>query len=448
MVKSPQDLLSPKHSPSSGPDTSGKAPNVRQLNNIPLYIVGGIVLGFALILALVASTKGRQNKQDVPVGDQENSRKQAEALLSEFPQGGSVTPPIVDDVPNLDTPPTAPTSSTQPYTPDMYAPAADQEIEHIRQAKAHMFDAALKAPTSVNAVAPTSASSSGMYSRSSSNPSREEMLAEIAAVQEMAANAGASNANEIYAQQLASFQGGALPSGGASGGSGGVGNLETPPTPNFYQTTAGDESKWRLNSQTVNPNTYMIRSGAVLPATLISGINSDLPGMIEAQVAQNVYDTPTGQHLLIPQGSKLLGTYNSGIEFGQRRLFVAWNRIIFPDGKALDIGTMPGASGAGYAGFHDKVNNHYARIWGNALMLSIVGAGISYSTDRNNNSDESTVKGSLSESLGLTFGQVVSQSIQKNMNISPTLEIRPGYRFNVILTKDIDFSKPYRSFDY
>ncbi len=200
----------------------------------------------------------------------------------------------------------------------------------------------------------------------------------------------------------------------------------------------------------------MIRSGAVIPATLISGINSDLPGMVQAQISQNVYDTATGRHLLLPQGSRLVGTYSSGINLGQRRLFIAWNRIIFPDGKALDIGDMPGASGAGYAGFSDRINNHYGRLWGNALMLSLVGASITYGVDKNsnnnnngnNNGNNSTVRGALSESLGQTFGQAVSQSIQKNMNVSPTLEIRPGYRFNVILTKDIDFSKPYRSFDY
>lgn len=466
MAKSTQDLLSPNYSPSSAPDTTGKRPGVRRLNNIPLFIVGAIVLGFALIIALVAATKGQQSNNNAEMkNNNENSRKQAEALLNEFPQGGVVTAqasmPTMASAPSslpeeTASAPTLPASAplSLPAVPDMaMTPTTDQEAEQIRQAKAQMFEAALRAPTSVNAVAPTSAGSAGMYSVSSNGitPSRSEMLAEISTVQQMAANAGSSDAANVYAQQLASMgQGGSTPSSG--GGADGTPNLATPPSPeaNVGQATVTGESKWRLNTQVVNPNTYMIRTGSVLPATLISGVNSDLPGTVQAQISQNVYDSPTGRHLLIPQGSRLLGTYSSGLEFGQRRLFIAWNRIIFPDGKAIDIGAMPGTSGTGYAGFRDKVNNHYGRIWGNALMLSIVGAGISYSTDRNDNNEnnESTVKGTLSESLGQTFGQAVSQSIQKNMNISPTLEIRPGYRFNVILTKDIDFSKPYRSFDY
>jgi type IV secretion system protein VirB10 len=100
------------------------------------------------------------------------------------------------------------------------------------------------------------------------------------------------------------------------------------------------------------------------------GINSDLPGQIMAQVAQNVYDTPTGKHLLIPQGSRLVGSYSSDVAYGQSRVLVAWQRIVFPDGKAMDIGTMPGADSAGYAGFNDQVNNHYLRLFGSAFLMS------------------------------------------------------------------------------
>ncbi|HFB4280959.1 TPA: TrbI/VirB10 family protein, partial [Neisseria gonorrhoeae] len=342
----------------------------------------------------------------------------------------------------------------------------DQEAEQIRQAKAQMFQAALAAPTKVDVVASTSRGSSGLYtaalsSSGSGTPNRSEMLAQIAEVQRMSENAGSNPAEveRVYNQQLANAQQMAA-AGGQDGvqGAGGMPGLNTPPTPGNIprQTAQNGGNNWRLESQVERPNAYMIRSGAVIPATLISGINSDLPGMVQAQISQNVYDTATGRHLLLPQGSRLVGTYSSGINLGQRRLFIAWNRIIFPDGKALDIGDMPGASGAGYAGFSDRINNHYGRLWGNALMLSLVGASITYGVDKNsnnnnngnNNGNNSTVRGALSESLGQTFGQAVSQSIQKNMNVSPTLEIRPGYRFNVILTKDIDFSKPYRSFDY
>ncbi len=89
-----------------------------------------------------------------------------------------------------------------------------------------------------------------------------------------------------------------------------------------------------------------------------------------AQVAQNVYDTPTGKHLFIPQGSRLVGSYSSDVAYGQARVLVAWQRIVFPDGKAMDIGAMPGADSAGYAGFNDQVNNHYVRLFGSAFLMS------------------------------------------------------------------------------
>ena len=173
--------------------------------------------------------------------------------------------------------------------------------------------------------------------------------------------------------------------------------------------------------------------------------------LVMAQVAQDVYDTPTGKHLLIPQGSRLVGSYSSDVAYGQARVLVAWQRIVFPDGKAMDIGAMPGADSAGYAGFHDQVNNHYVRLFGSAFLMSGVTAGITYSQRQNqatNTYGAPSASSALSEALGQQLGQVTAQLIAKNLSISPTLEIRPGYRFNVVVTKDMTFSKPYRSFDY
>ena len=185
-----------------------------------------------------------------------------------------------------------------------------------------------------------------------------------------------------------------------------------------------------------------------MPAILISGINSELPGQIMAQVAQSVYDTPTGKHLLIPQGARLVGSYASEVAYGQSRVLIGWQRIIFPDGKALDIGSMPGADSGGYAGFYDQVNNHYLRIFGSAVLMSGVVAGISMSQNNTNTAGANQQRAGdvLSSSLGQQLGQVTAEMIQKNMNISPTLEIRPGYRFNVIVTKDLTFENPYRPF--
>lgn len=169
-----------------------------------------------------------------------------------------------------------------------------------------------------------------------------------------------------------------------------------------------------------------------------------------AQVSQDVYDTPTGRHLLIPQGSRLVGSYSSDVAYGQSRVLVAWQRIVFPDGKAMDIGSMPGGDQAGYSGFKDKVNNHYFRLFGSALLMSAVTAGVALSQEDDNEGfgSETTASSAMSEALGQQLGQVTAQLISKNLNIAPTLEIRPGFRFNVIVTKDLTFSKPYKSFDY
>jgi type IV secretory pathway VirB10-like protein len=187
----------------------------------------------------------------------------------------------------------------------------------------------------------------------------------------------------------------------------------------------------------------------VVPATLISGINSELPGQIMAQVSQDVYDTPLGKYKLIPQGSRLVGSYANEVAYGQSRILVAWQRIIFPDGKAMDIGSMPGADSAGYAGFKDQVNNHYFRLFSSAFLMSGVTAGIALSQPETGNPNaRPTASSAMSEALGQQLGQVTAQLIAKNINIAPTLEIRPGYRFNVIVIKDMTFSKPYAAFDY
>ena len=216
-----------------------------------------------------------------------------------------------------------------------------------------------------------------------------------------------------------------------------------------FDSTDG-EKRWTLNSDIQKPaSRYLLQAGFVIPATLISGINSSLPGQIMAQVSQHIYDSPVGKWRLIPQGSRLVGTYSSDVEYGQARVLVAWQRIIFPDGKTMDIGAMPGADGLGYAGFHDQVKNHYLRIFGSALIMSAIVAGSTYSQrDAGSTFGRQNAGSIMSQALGQQLGLVTANLIRKNLNISPTLEIRPGYRFNIIVTKDMKFSKPYQSFDY
>lgn len=183
---------------------------------------------------------------------------------------------------------------------------------------------------------------------------------------------------------------------------------------------------------------YEVKAGTVIPAALITGINSDLPGSIIAQVREHVYDTVSGNHLLIPQGSRLIGQYDSQISFGQNRALVVWNRLIMPDGKSIDLGRMQGVDIAGYAGFKDQVDNHYMRIYGNALLMSLVGAGYDLMANPSGNPyDDNDSQDTIAANVGLQLAQVTEQLTRKNINIQPTIVIRQGYRFNVMVLKDM-----------
>ena len=184
---------------------------------------------------------------------------------------------------------------------------------------------------------------------------------------------------------------------------------------------------------------YMLNVGTIIPATLISGINSDLAGQVIASVSQNVYDSRSGTHLLIPQGSRLYGIYNSDIAYGQSRVLLAWSRINFPDGTTLNLDNMGGMDTQGYAGFEDEVDNHYWKIFGNALLLGMISGGAQAGVSNNSDSDTPSA---IADGVTQQFAQTGSSLIQKNLDVQPRIEIRNGYRFNVMVNKDVQLS-PY-----
>ncbi len=181
-----------------------------------------------------------------------------------------------------------------------------------------------------------------------------------------------------------------------------------------------------------------VKAGTFIPAALITGINSDLPGHVTAQVRQNVYDTVTGQHLLIPQGARLIGEYDSNVTYGQNRALVVWTRLLFPDGASINLEKMQGVDLAGYAGFKDKVNNHYFRIYANALLLSLVGAGYeTLNPDTNSNGNSNNTVETVASNIGQQLAQTTSELTRKNIEIQPTIIIRPGLKFNIFVLKDM-----------
>lgn len=194
---------------------------------------------------------------------------------------------------------------------------------------------------------------------------------------------------------------------------------------------------------------YELKRGSMIPATLITGINSDLPGRITAQVRQHVYDSATGHRLLIPQGTKLFGRYDSEVSYGQSRALVVWTDITFPNGSTLQIGGMAGVDGQGYGGFRDKVNNYFWRVWGSAILVAAIGTGVDMALpDSSSNAfgvSQNEPTDAARRNFAETFGRVADRTIDKNMNIQPTLEIRPGYNFNILVDQDIVFPGAYQT---
>ncbi|HHF0526016.1 TPA: TrbI/VirB10 family protein [Legionella anisa] len=410
------DLLSPNSSPQKL-----KTTGVKRVNNLPLVIAIGVLTLFVVLIVFVAHKRANVQNQTPEVikvtGQKKNNMSLANEIVGNHKNGvmpASNETLIINHEPVLELPVDQNFLQKQEMGSQN---ASDSELERIRQEKAQAFEEAVKAKTSIMADNPR------LNSKESINTHRANSVATFDVD-------GGSSLKE----QLQQFEGRQ--------------NARSMP-----QTLGGEENemRWHLNSRLENPNSrYELRAGSVIPGVMISGISSELPGQIIGQVSQNVYDTATGKYLLIPQGTKIFGLYSSEVSFGQNSVLVAWQRLTFPDGKALDIGCMPGADSAGYAGFRDQVNNHYLRIYGSALLMSGIVGGISYSQNINQPNQygytQPTAGSVLSQALGQQLGEVTSQLVAKNLNVAPTINIRPGYRFNIIVVKDLTFRKPYRQF--
>lgn len=186
---------------------------------------------------------------------------------------------------------------------------------------------------------------------------------------------------------------------------------------------------------------FEVKAGTVIPAILVTGINSELPGQILAQVAEAVYDTVTGRTLLIPQGAKVVGSYDNQVAFAEKRVLIVWDRIIFPNGDSLDLQGMAGVDPSGYAGFRDQVKRHVGRRVGAALLLSVF--NVSYELSRSRSQGPYSAESAVSSAVGQSLAELGREMIEREMDVPPTIKIRPGYRFAVMVNKDIPFLGPY-----
>lgn len=197
----------------------------------------------------------------------------------------------------------------------------------------------------------------------------------------------------------------------------------------------GRKSGSDVNPHGVQPpaSPWLLSAGSVISASLITGLNSDLPGLVTAQVTENAYDSVTGRIPLIPQGARLIGSYDSIVAFGQKRALVIWQRVIFPDGASIRIDNVPASDTAGYAGLADKVDVHTWRLLKGVALATLLGVG----TELSFGSDESDLVQAIRESAQQNADRAGQQITMKNLDIQPTITVRPGWPLRVVVHKDL-----------
>ncbi|WP_095203481.1 TrbI/VirB10 family protein [Mesorhizobium carmichaelinearum] len=219
----------------------------------------------------------------------------------------------------------------------------------------------------------------------------------------------------------------------------GLGLAPQPTTP-----TAQERQAAFLNAaadrRTVSPDRVatpaspcVLQAGSIISAALITGIRSDLPGQITAQVTENVYDSPTGHILIVPQGARLIGQYDNGVGFGQRRVLLVWNRIIMPNGRSIVLERQPGADSEGYAGLEDGVDYHWRELFKAAALSTLLSIG----AESGSTSGESDIVRALRQGASNATSQIGQQIVGRQLDIAPTLTIRPGFPVRVIVTRDL-----------
>ncbi|MDR7945183.1 TrbI/VirB10 family protein [Achromobacter aegrifaciens] len=208
-----------------------------------------------------------------------------------------------------------------------------------------------------------------------------------------------------------------------------------------FQKTGIAETRNSGNLQ-MPASPYQVMAGTVIAGALVTGIKSDLPGDVIATVTEPVYDTATGRFLLIPQGSRILGRYNSQVSYGQSRVQVVWNRIILPDTSSLTLDNLVGADPAGYAGLEDDVDYHWGRIFAGAALTTLLGVGAELAAPENRQDGDRIIIAGR-DSAQDSINQVGQEMTRRNMNIQPTLTERPGLPVRVIANRDLVL-RPYQ----
>ncbi|MBX3576121.1 MAG: TrbI/VirB10 family protein [Rhizobiaceae bacterium] len=274
------------------------------------------------------------------------------------------------------------------------------------------------------------------------DPEEQRRIAEIEAARIAKLFTDSRGERAAEGQAVATRTAGEDPSTGLAGSQG------TPPVDEGSAQNMQDRKLAFVNAEadrrTVSPDRvqdkaspYVVQAGTIIPAALITGINSDLPGQITAQVTEHVYDSPTGTHLLIPQGARLIGQYDSQVAFGQRRVLLVWNRVVMPDGTSIVLERLPGTDTEGFSGLEDKVDHHWGQLFRAAALSTLLGIGTQLSID-----EESEVARAIRESAQDSVSDIGQQIVRRQLNIQPTLTVRPGFPIRIIVNRDLAM-QPY-----
>lgn len=211
------------------------------------------------------------------------------------------------------------------------------------------------------------------------------------------------------------------------------------------RTSALGEGRYGVRVQ-VPETPFVLQAGTIIPAALVTGIDSELPGAVVGQVTRDVYDSRSQYHVLVPKGSRLIGEYDDQIAYGQNRALVAWTRIVFPDGRSVALPGLDAKDLRGYSGLRGRVDRHFAQTFGSAVLLATVGAGAQLALPDGGGRDfAQSPQEVIAGQIALELSRVGSKVVERGLDVQPTLRIAPGHRFTVFLARDLAFAAPYRT---
>ena len=349
-----------------------------------------------------------------------------------------------------------PTAAAPSHTSPSYAPRGAVPMGETATPEADAFERALLSPVVARAGALTldAASPFGGPSPEAAplDPELQREVDEIRLIAEQfAPPSAAPEARERAPLATASVLPTASPSGGlvapeaprrASGGSPGPRSRQA----FAARTSALGEGRYGVRVQ--SPETpFVLQAGTVIPAALVTGLDSELPGAVVGQVTRDVYDSRSQYHVLVPKGSRLVGEYDDQIAYGQNRALVAWTRLVFPDGRSVALPGLDAKDLRGYSGLRGRVDRHFMQTFGSAVLLATVGAGAQLALPDGGGGEDyaQSPQEVIAGQIALELSRVASKVVERGLDVQPTLRIAPGHRFTVFLARDLAFAAPYRT---